>query len=107
VLLLNTVLTVRAGQPLSHRGKGWEIFTDAIIQKVGHKKDLVVFALWGTHAQKKIPLIDTSRHTIVTAAHPSPLSAHHGFFDSKPFSRINTALREAGKTPIDWQIKDM
>ncbi|HEX2973859.1 MAG TPA: uracil-DNA glycosylase, partial [Tepidisphaeraceae bacterium] len=68
VLLLNTVLTVRAGQPLSHRGKGWEVFTDAIIQKVGHKKDPVVFALWGTHAQKKIPLIDTARHTIVTAA---------------------------------------
>jgi uracil-DNA glycosylase len=107
VLLLNTVLTVRAGQPLSHRGKGWETFTDAIIRAVGHKKDPVVFVLWGSHAQKKLPLIDNTRHTILTAAHPSPLSAHNGFFGSKPFSRINAALRESGKPEINWRIDDM
>lgn len=107
VLLLNTVLTVRAGEPLSHRGKGWEMFTDAIINAVGHKKDPVVFALWGGQAQKKRPLIDEGRHAIITAAHPSPLSAHQGFFGSKPFSRINAALRESGKPEIDWRIDDM
>ncbi|HEY4386600.1 MAG TPA: uracil-DNA glycosylase [Ktedonobacteraceae bacterium] len=104
VLLLNAVLTVRAHMANSHKNKGWEKFTDAVIRKVNEKADPVVFVLWGGYAQKKGSLIDTSRHIIVQSAHPSPLSAHNGFFGSKPFSRINDALRAAGKTEIDWQI---
>jgi uracil-DNA glycosylase len=104
VLLLNVVLTVRAHQPHSHRRKGWEQFTDAAIAAVGHKPDPVVFVLWGAPAQKKIPLIDTSRHTIVKAPHPSPLSAKTGFFGSRPFSAVNTALKAAGRPPIDWRL---
>ncbi|HEX2092981.1 MAG TPA: uracil-DNA glycosylase [Longimicrobiaceae bacterium] len=107
VLLLNTVLTVRAGEPNSHKGKGWEKFTDAVIRKVGHKDEEVVFVLWGAPAGKKIELIDTERHTIVQSVHPSPLSAKRGFFGSKPFSQINAALREAGRPEIDWQIPDL
>jgi uracil-DNA glycosylase len=106
VLLLNAVLTVRAHKPNSHKDKGWEKFTDAIIRKVNDKEDRVVFVLWGAYAQKKIKLIDTDRHTIVKAAHPSPLSAAK-FFGSRPFSKINQALREAGKPEIDWQIPDL
>lgn len=104
VLLLNTVLTVRAHEPASHKGKGWEQFTDAVIKAVSAKETPVVFVLWGAHAQKKLPLIDATRHTIIQSAHPSPLSAKAGFFSSKPFSKINTALSENGKTPIDWQL---
>jgi uracil-DNA glycosylase len=104
VLLLNAVLTVRAHMANSHKNKGWEKFTDAVIRKVNEKADPVVFVLWGGYAQKKSSLIDTSRHVIVQSAHPSPLSAHHGFFGSKPFSKINDALRAAGKTEIDWRI---
>jgi uracil-DNA glycosylase len=104
VLLLNAVLTVREGEPNSHRGRGWEIFTDEVIRKVNAKKTPVVFVLWGAYAQKKIPLIDTSRHKIVKAAHPSPLSAKNGFFKSRPFSQINAALEAAGRKPIDWQL---
>lgn len=104
VLMLNAVLTVRAGQAFSHRGKGWERFTDAVIRGVNEKKDPVVFVLWGGPAQKKIALIDTGRHVIVKGAHPSPLSAHRGFFGSRPFSKINAALRAAGESGIDWQI---
>lgn len=104
VLLLNTVLTVRAGQPHSHRGRGWEEFTDAVIRRVAAKRNRVVFALWGAHAQKKSRLIDTRRHAIVTAAHPSPLSAYRGFLGSRPFSRINAALQEAGRGVIDWSL---
>ena len=107
VLLLNAVLTVRAHQPNSHKGKGWEHFTDAAIQAASKKPDPVVFVLWGAYAQKKIELIDTSRHTIVQSAHPSPLSAKYGFFDSKPFSKINAALKKAGKPEINWQIPDV
>lgn len=107
ILMLNAVLTVRAGEPLSHRGKGWELFTDAVIRKVNEKKSPVVFVLWGGPAQKKIGLIDTQRHAIVKAAHPSPLSAHRGFFGSRPFSKIDAALRAAGKPKIDWQIPDV
>jgi uracil-DNA glycosylase len=107
VLLLNTVLTVRAHQANSHKGKGWERFTDAVIEKVNDKPDPVVFVLWGGPAQKKEKLIDTSRHTIVKAAHPSPLSARAGFFGSKPFSKINAALAAAGKPEIDWQLPDI
>ncbi|HEV3262600.1 MAG TPA: uracil-DNA glycosylase [Gemmataceae bacterium] len=107
VLLLNAVLTVRAHRPNSHKGKGWEEFTGAVIRKVGEKDDEVVFVLWGGNAQKKIKLVDTGKHTIIQSAHPSPLSAHHGFFGSRPFSAINKALRAAGKPEIDWQIPDI
>jgi uracil-DNA glycosylase len=107
VLLLNAVLTVRAHQANSHQGKGWENFTDAIIRAVNDKPDRVVFVLWGAYARKKAPLIDTTRHVIIQSAHPSPLSASNGFFGSRPFSKINAALREAGKPEIDWQIPDL
>jgi uracil-DNA glycosylase len=102
VLLLNTVLTVRAHQPGSHRGKGWEKFTDAAIAAVGSKDDPVVFVLWGAPAQKKLPLIDTARHTILKSPHPSPLSARSGYFGSRPFSAVNAALKASGRQPIDW-----
>ena len=104
VLLLNSVLTVHAHEPNSHRGRGWERFTDAIIQHVSALPERVVFVLWGGFAQKKEPLIDTTRHTIIKSAHPSPLSARNGFFGSRPFSRINAALREAGRGEIDWKL---
>jgi uracil-DNA glycosylase len=107
VLLLNAVLTVRAGEPNSHQGKGWETFTDAIIRKVNEKSDAVVFVLWGAYAQKKIALLDTNKHTIIKSAHPSPLSARHGFFGSRPFSQINQALRAANKPQIEWQLPDL
>lgn len=107
ILMLNTVLTVRAHTPNSHKGHGWEVFTDAIIRCVNAKESPVIFVLWGAYAQKKISLIDTSRHTIVQSAHPSPLSARNGFFGSKPFSTINEALRRAGKPEIDWQLPDL
>lgn len=107
VLLLNTVLTVRAGAPGSHRGKGWETFTDRVIERVVAKRGRVVFVLWGAFAHTKIPLIDEARHTIITGAHPSPLSARNGFFGTKPFSRTNAALRRAGKREIDWQLPDL
>lgn len=103
VLLLNTTLTVRAGQAGSHQGKGWETFTDQVIRVV-NEKDFVVFVLWGAHARKKKSLIDTQKHMVVESAHPSPLSAHNGFFGSRPFSRINAALRSAGLPDIDWSI---
>jgi uracil-DNA glycosylase len=107
VLLLNAVLTVRAHQPNSHKGKGWERFTDAIIRAVSAKPEPVVFVLWGGYARKKLGLIDAGRHTVVESAHPSPLSARSGFFGSRPFSRINDALRSAGTPPIDWQLPDL
>jgi uracil-DNA glycosylase len=107
VLLLNAVLTVRAGQANSHQGKGWETFTDAVIRAVNDKPDRVVFVLWGAYARKKAPLINRARHVIVESAHPSPLSASTGFFGSRPFSKINAALREAGKPEIDWGIPDI
>lgn len=106
VLLLNTVLTVRAHSPNSHRGRGWERFTDAIISRVNKKDSPVVFVLWGAAAQRKEQLITASRHAIVRAAHPSPLSARHGFFGSRPFSAVNTALGAAGSSEIDWRIPD-
>lgn len=106
VLLLNATLTVRAGQPGSHHGKGWETFTDEVIRAVSAKPERVVFILWGANARRKKPLIDTTRHVIVESAHPSPLSAHQGFFGSRPFSRANAALVEAGRDPIDWTIPD-
>jgi len=102
VLLLNTVLTVRAHEPHSHRGKGWEQFTDAAISAVAGKAEPVVFVLWGAPAQKKSALIDPARHTILKAPHPSPLSAHSGFFGSRPFSAVNVVLESADSEPIDW-----
>lgn len=107
MLMLNAVLTVRAHAANSHKNRGWETFTDAVIRKVNEKEDPVVFVLWGGYAQKKLALIDTSRHTVVQSAHPSPLSARSGFFGSKPFSKINQALRAAGKPEIDWQLPDV
>lgn len=103
VLLLNTTLTVRAGQAASHQGKGWETFTDEVIRKV-NEKPFVVFVLWGAHARKKKLLIDLQRHAVVESAHPSPLSAHNGFFGSRPFSKINAALRDARLDEIDWSL---
>ena len=106
VLLLNAVLTVRAGEANSHAGKGWEQFTDAVIRAVNAKRTRVVFVLWGSYAQKKTELIDTDRHAIVAAPHPSPLSAKRGFFGSHCFSRINALLEEGGRKPIDWSLPD-
>lgn len=107
ILMLNAVLTVRAHQPNSHKNKGWETFTDAVIRAVNAKDEPVVFVLWGGYAQKKLKLIDTERHTVIQSAHPSPLSARNGFFGSRPFSQINAALSAAGRPPIDWQIADL
>ncbi|MDQ1568993.1 MAG: uracil-DNA glycosylase [Actinomycetota bacterium] len=104
VLLLNATLTVRAGQAASHQGKGWERFTDAVIEAVNRKPKRVVFILWGASARKKKALIDTSHHVIIESAHPSPLSARNGFFGSRPFSRANEALAAAGRPTIDWSI---
>lgn len=106
VLLLNTILTVREGQAFSHRGKGWEILTDTIIQKLNNRKDPVIFILWGKPAQQKKTMIDTSRHVVLCAPHPSPLSAHRGFFGSKPFSKTNEALLAMEKAPIDWRLPE-
>lgn len=102
VLLLNTVLTVRAGEPGSHRGLGWEHFTDAVISTISMQKKGVVFLLWGADAQAKINLINTNKHTILTASHPSPLSAHRGFLGCQHFSKTNSYLIEAGQLPIIW-----
>ncbi len=104
VLLLNTTLTVRAGEAASHQGQGWEIFTDEVIRVVNAKQDPVVFILWGAAARKKKPLIDSSRHGIVESVHPSPLSAHNGFFGSKPFSTTNRLLASWGRQAIDWPL---
>lgn len=107
VLLLNAVLTVRAHQPGSHQGKGWETFTDAAIRALSARPEPLVFVLWGNYAKKKLALIDDTRHKIISGVHPSPLSAKRGFFGSKPFSRINAYLREWGLKEIDWQLPDI
>jgi uracil-DNA glycosylase len=104
VLLLNASLTVRAHHAASHQKHGWETFTDRVIAAVNAKPERVVFILWGNSARKKKELIDTTRHVIIESVHPSPLSAHRGFFGSKPFSRTNAALVEAGLEPIDWSL---
>jgi uracil-DNA glycosylase len=104
VLLLNATLTVRAGQAGSHQGKGWETFTDEVIRAVSAKDEHVVFVLWGGYARKKQAVIDRARHTIIESPHPSPLSAHNGFFGSRPFSRANEALVAHGQQPIDWTL---
>jgi uracil-DNA glycosylase len=106
VLLLNTSLTVRAHQAASHQRKGWETFTDEVIRAVDAKDERVVFILWGAAARKKKALIDLHRHAVIESAHPSPLSAHNGFFGSRPFSRANAALEAAGRDPVDWRIPD-
>ncbi|MBS2532955.1 uracil-DNA glycosylase [Catenulispora sp. NF23] len=105
VLLLNTVLTVRAHEPASHKDRGWEKFTDAVIKDVSAREKPVVFVLWGAHAKKKAKLIDATRHAIVQGAHPSPLSAKL-FFGSKPFSAVNEALAGFGQEPIDWRLPE-
>ncbi|WZY73323.1 hypothetical protein YC2023_005563 [Brassica napus] len=104
VLLLNAVLTVRSKQPNSHAKKGWEQFTDAVIQSISQQKEGVVFLLWGRYAQEKSKLIDGNKHHILTAAHPSGLSAHRGFFNCRHFSQANQLLEQRGIPPIDWQL---
>ncbi|WP_341282271.1 uracil-DNA glycosylase [Paenibacillus sp. FSL H8-0537] len=104
VLLLNTVLTVEAAAANSHKKKGWETFTDRIITALNERERPVVFILWGNPAQKKLELIDTGKHKIITSVHPSPLSARGGFFGSKPFSQANAYLQELGEREIDWSI---
>ena len=105
VLLLNATLTVRAQQPGSHQGKGWEIFTDKIIAELSAGRTGIVFLLWGKYAQNKSALIDASKHTILMAPHPSPFSAHTGFLGCRHFSKANQKLTEQGLQPINWQIK--
>lgn len=107
VLLLNTVLTVRAHQPNSHQGKGWENFTDAIIQKVNQQDRPIVYMLWGKPAQSKMKMLNNPKHLILTAPHPSPLSAYRGFFGCKHFSQANEFLKKNGIEPIDWQIENI
>ena len=107
VLMLNTVLTVRAHQANSHQGRGWEQFTDAIIQAVNAQDRPIVYMLWGRPAQSKIPMLTNPRHLILKAPHPSPLSAYRGFFGCRHFSQANQFLKEHGIEPIDWQIEDI
>lgn len=104
VLLLNTVLTVREGRPMSHHGYGWETFTDEVLRKLNARKKPIIFLLWGAPAKKKRSLVMSSNHVVLEAAHPSPLSAHYGFFGCKHFSKVNKILTEWGEKPIDWQI---
>lgn len=107
VLLLNTVLTVRESKPNSHKGKGWEFFTDQVIKALNEREQPVVFLLWGRHAQEKKSLINPERHYILESAHPSPFAARKGFFGTKPFSKTNQLLRQLGRNEIDWEIPDM
>ncbi len=104
VLLLNATLTVRASQAGSHQNKGWELFTDSIIRKLSNEKENLVFILWGNYARAKKSMINTEKHFIVESPHPSPFSAHSGFFGSRPFSKTNNYLVEIGKSPIDWTL---
>ncbi len=111
VLLLNAVLTVQMGMAASHQGRGWERFTDAVIRLVNAKPDPVVFLLWGSHAQKKAAFVDSidrgGRHLVLKAPHPSPLSAHSGFFGSRHFSKANAFLESRGEKPIDWALPEL
>ena len=104
VLLLNSVLTVEANRAASHQGKGWERFTDAIIKLINDQQQPIVFILWGAYAQRKAAFVDNQRHLVIASAHPSPLSAHNGFFGSKPFSKTNTYLEAQHQSPIKWQV---
>ena len=105
IMLLNTTLTVRAHQPMSHAKIGWEIFTNAVIEKISEKKEPIVYILWGNHAKARKKFINNENHLIIEGVHPSPLSANKGFFGSKPFSRANEFLRERGVTPPSWRVK--
>ncbi len=105
VLLLNNALTVRRGQANSHRGKGWEYLTDRIIQCVNEKSDPVVYLVWGANAREKTKIINNPRHLILTAAHPSPLSAYNGFFGCRHFSKTNKFLEDNGVEPVDWRLE--
>lgn len=107
VLLLNSVLTVEMAKAASHQGKGWERFTDAVIRLVNAKEDPVVFLLWGAYAQKKAAFVETSRHLVLKAAHPSPLSAHNGFLGCRHFSKCNAFLESKGLPPIDWTLPEI
>ena len=104
VLLLNSVLTVEQGQANSHQGRGWEVFTNKIIEVVNALERPVVFVLWGAYAQKKGAVIDSDRHLVIRSPHPSPLSSYRGFFGSKPFSKINHFLQQQGQAEIDWAV---
>lgn len=104
ILLLNAILTVRANSPGSHRNNGWEIFTDAVISKLSEKKENIIFLLWGKYAQSKENLIDTTKHYILKAAHPSPYSANSGFFGCRHFSKTNNILKQLNIEEIDWKI---
>ena len=106
VLLLNSVLTVEMGQAASHQRKGWEEFTDAIVRAVNDRPDPIIFLLWGAYAQKKASFVDTSRHLVLKAAHPSPLSAHNGFLGCRHFSKANNFLQSRGLPPIDWSLPE-
>ncbi|MCM2473298.1 uracil-DNA glycosylase [Rhizobium sp. CG5] len=106
VLLLNSVLTVEEARAASHQGKGWERFTDAVIRTVNDECQNVVFILWGAYAQKKAAFVDQTRHLVLKSPHPSPLSAHNGFFGSRPFSKANEFLVSRGLEPIDWRLPD-
>lgn len=107
VFLLNTILTVEDSRPLAHAGKGWETFTDHAIEMVNRKEEPVVFLLWGRNARSKAARIDRSRHLVLEAAHPSPLSAYNGFFGCRHFSKANDFLKKNGREPVDWQIPDL
>src|SRR5690606_7017886 len=104
VLLLNAVLTVEAGQANSHQGKGWEQFTDRIVSLLNEEREHVVFMLWGSYAQRKGAMIDRNRHLVLQAPHPSPLSAHRGFFGCRHFSQANAYLNQHGLQPVNWQL---
>ncbi|KXK27384.1 MAG: Uracil-DNA glycosylase [candidate division WS6 bacterium OLB20] len=104
MLLLNATLTVRAAQAGSHQGRGWEEFTDAVIQKLAAQREHLVFILWGSYARKKGSFIDTSKHLVIESAHPSPFSADKGFFGSRPFSRANAYLKQHSISPVNWQL---
>lgn len=106
VLLLNAVLTVEKDKAASHQGKGWEIFTDEVIKLLNKKKNPIVFILWGSYARSKKKYITNQKHCIIESAHPSPLSAHNGFFGSKPFSKTNAFLEKTHQKPIDWSLKE-
>ena len=107
VLLLNAVLTVREHEAFSHHGRGWEIFTDKIISLLNEREKPLAFILWGRPARQKVKMITNKNHLIIESAHPSPLSAHRGFFGSRPFSRVNEFLRQTGQQPINWQLPDV
>ncbi len=104
VLLLNSVLTVEDGQANAHEGKGWEQFTDQVIAKLNEEREHIVFILWGSYAQKKASFVDKKKHHVMMSPHPSPLSAHRGFFGTKPFSKTNSYLKSHGIAPVNWQL---